>query len=143
MKRRTIRTAFELLAMVISHHDDSVEGVSHEVAHAVLLFGKVFDGCVDACNMLVEKMSDSAADRHELQTMALQRAAMKDLGFPVSVRKSIHLSQAFFRSEEYRENKTTAEIAREVDAIKVSPGDIQAFVAVVETMAAFERPRGV
>jgi hypothetical protein len=103
------------------------ENGGHDLAHALLL-----QKPQPAVEKYIDKMSDVAADQHEIETIALQLAAMRSLGIRCSAKESVDVSFSMKRSTVH---KTPKAMERAVKKQAVNQRALRKFVALVKALA--------
>ena len=72
MKHKTFVDTSYLLSQAFNLRDADARFVAHEIAHALLLFGRVWPGMGDATEQKIDAMPVTRANDHEMRTCALE-----------------------------------------------------------------------
>lgn len=131
MKKRTLRAVSAMLYVAVDGADNTVEQVAHEVAHKILLFGRVCSKNTDA---RCDAMAPHRANAHEVRAIALELAGLKALGYRQSVATVIENSFDSFRDPS--PFVLAIDLRRAIKACKPSRRSVRKFV---ETYRALER----
>ena len=120
--------------------DDSIESVAHEIAHAVLLFGRV----PVYANMLIgercTKMSAARANDHEAKTIKLQALGLAALNYTQTIRYAAKLSfegLEFGCTAKRWRDVTLNSFVKQIERQHVSRRSIQRFVQAVRDLERF------
>ena len=111
-----------------------IEGTAHEVAHGLLLFGRMSYGISEKIEKRIDQMSTTRANRHEVKTCALAIAGLAALRCRVHV--STAVSNSFENLRGYERDlsrvtlRTQAEFARAIKAERPSKRNVQRFVGL-------------
>lgn len=142
MKRAKLEALSLVGYHVLGSLDETVEVVAHEVAHAVLLFGRVR---ADGARLITERigdarsggMSNTRANDHEIKTCALEIAGLRKLGYRVNRRELAESAYAGFGGRaRTRRFLSAAAVERAICAERPSRRNINRFVAAYKL---FER----
>lgn len=138
-KTRFIATS-ALLASAFGIIENDPRFVAHEIAHALLLLGRVRPGMYDTTVSRVEQMPPARANSHEVRTCALELHGLRALGQARPVHELARESWSGLvetsRSQKYR---TVRAFKVAILATQVRPSMIRRFVRVYTDFARYAR----
>lgn len=137
MSPRKLRDVFAAVGSVlITVNDDDPETVAHEMAHSLLLFGRIKAGGSDAIERRLDGAPSTRSNEHEMRTVALQIAGMRAVGCPREWWRGV-ISNSHSGLGPTKKYAVLHRYVRAVKQCSVSPMLLERFNTTVRTFARF------
>jgi hypothetical protein len=126
-KLRRITQAINGAYDIYSDNDD-IEGVGHDVAHGILLWGRLPLGLSNRIERRCNSMPAEAANQHEIETCALSMAGLDALGFRIDALTVSDTSFGSLRLRRGLELMTVDQFIEAIQTTKPTKRDLHRFV---------------